>query len=168
MGHSSERKRRTRRKILEAARRLFAARGFDATAIEDIMRECSLTRGGFYAHFASKAALYREVFDHGASVEPGECLAEDADARFAFFAADVASTEPEVRAAYASAFKSMSESAGLPAAAMIVGALAVAQTIDDPEMKSRLLASCRENLEAIARGGATQPAPAFFWEPTAC
>src|SRR5437762_2709596 len=61
MPHPKDRKQRTRQRILDAAARLFRARGFDAIAIEDVMRECRLTRGGFYAHFRSKAQLYQEA-----------------------------------------------------------------------------------------------------------
>src|SRR5438128_1833170 len=61
MPHPKDRKQRTRQRILDAASKLFRARGFDAIAIEDVMRECGLTRGGFYAHFRSKAQLYQEA-----------------------------------------------------------------------------------------------------------
>lgn len=44
-------------RILDGARRLFRRRGFDGASIDDIMAEAGLTRGAFYAHFASKEAL---------------------------------------------------------------------------------------------------------------
>jgi AcrR family transcriptional regulator len=56
-GHKSK----TRLTILMTAARLFARRGYEATSIEEVMRVCGLTRGGFYRHFKSKEHLYRET-----------------------------------------------------------------------------------------------------------
>lgn len=182
----------TRRRIVESAERLFAARGYTATSIEDIMRGCGLTRGAFYAHFASKGALYAEAIGRAASCgalagdatgrisDDGwvdSLLGEDADASsLAFLAADVLNPEPGVRDAYGRAFMALGERlqgcAGrppreegqiLPALAMAVGALAVAQTTDDADLRRRLLASCRETArELLERGNAPL---SFFWEP---
>lgn len=53
-----------RAQILEAARRLFVEGGYEGTRVEDILGELSLSKGGFYHHFASKdevlEALVRE------------------------------------------------------------------------------------------------------------
>ncbi|MCW5693335.1 MAG: TetR/AcrR family transcriptional regulator [Pseudolabrys sp.] len=46
-----------RRAILEAAGRLFRARGFDDVSVADVMKEAGLTHGAFYGHFPSKEAL---------------------------------------------------------------------------------------------------------------
>jgi len=54
-------KARTRERILAAAAVRFRAQGFRGAAVDDIMRDAGLTRGGFYAHFSSKAALFAEV-----------------------------------------------------------------------------------------------------------
>ena len=61
MRYSRGHKHSTRQRILTSAARLFVSRGFEATSIDDIMRGCGLTRGGFYAHFKSKGDLYREA-----------------------------------------------------------------------------------------------------------
>jgi hypothetical protein len=45
-----------------------------------------------------------------------------------------------------------------------VGALAVANTTDNPGLKAKLLASCRENAGALL-GGNDRSKPIFFWEP---
>ncbi len=58
---SKDHKAKTRQKILDAAGPLFRQHGFDGIGIEDIMAEAGLTRGGFYAHFASKADLFAHV-----------------------------------------------------------------------------------------------------------
>ncbi|MBM3646691.1 MAG: TetR family transcriptional regulator [Alphaproteobacteria bacterium] len=55
------RKARTRQEILDHAARLFRLRGYEATTIDDVMLAAGLTRGAFYAHFASKDALFAEV-----------------------------------------------------------------------------------------------------------
>lgn len=97
---------------------------------------------------------------------------------FAFLAIDVANKSPEVRAAYTDAFTSISEkllrhtgagrdsaeSCSLSTAALIVGALAVAHTTDNPDLRAKLLASCRENAATLL-AGSDHPTTSFFWEP---
>src|ERR1700751_4314182 len=46
-----------RQTILEAAGRLFRARGFDAVTVAEIMQAAGLTHGGFYGYFKSKDEL---------------------------------------------------------------------------------------------------------------
>ena len=46
-----------REQIVEAAARLFRARGLDGVSIPELMAEADMTHGGFYRHFASKDAL---------------------------------------------------------------------------------------------------------------
>lgn len=46
-----------RRKILEAAGRLFRERGFEAVSVAEVMKAAGLTHGGFYGYFASKDDL---------------------------------------------------------------------------------------------------------------
>ena len=186
MAYSIRHKARTRQRIVEAANRLFAAKGYEGTSIDEIMRACGLTRGGFYAHFSSKGKLYRDALVHGDSVDAvlGEYLgtAKPASAKqspaFAFLAVDLSSKTPEVRAAFTDAFTSISEkllchssvssksaeSRSLSTAALIVGALAVANTTDNPGLKAKLHASCRENAGALL-GGNDRSKPIFFWEP---
>jgi AcrR family transcriptional regulator len=48
----------TRRKLLEAALRVFARDGFEAARIEDIAAESGHTRGAFYANFDTKEDLF--------------------------------------------------------------------------------------------------------------
>ena len=47
-----------RRQILDAALRLFAARGYPATGISDIVEAASVARGTFYLYFPSKRAVF--------------------------------------------------------------------------------------------------------------
>jgi TetR/AcrR family transcriptional repressor of nem operon len=51
----------TRRRILRRAASLFRREGYRGVGIDRIMAEADLTRGGFYAHFPSKSALFAEV-----------------------------------------------------------------------------------------------------------
>jgi|TARA_R110002020_G_scaffold105961_2_gene246844 AcrR family transcriptional regulator len=52
----------TRRKILAAARRLFETKGYTDTSIAAIVDEAGTTKGALFHHFASKEALFREVW----------------------------------------------------------------------------------------------------------
>jgi len=61
MSYTPEQKQRTRERIIESASRLFKKDGFENTGIDAIMAAAGLTRGGFYAHFASKQELFAEV-----------------------------------------------------------------------------------------------------------
>jgi AcrR family transcriptional regulator len=48
----------TRRKLLKAARRVFARDGFEAARIEEIAKDAGHTRGAFYANFDTKEDLF--------------------------------------------------------------------------------------------------------------
>jgi TetR/AcrR family transcriptional repressor of nem operon len=61
-------KARTRAEIVQQAARLFRLRGYDGTNIDDIMLAAGLTRGAFYAHFASKGDLFAEIVRGGAGL----------------------------------------------------------------------------------------------------
>ena len=49
--------------LLEEARRLFAADGYNATSIEDVVVAAGVTKGALYHHFRSKRDLFRAVFE---------------------------------------------------------------------------------------------------------
>ena len=51
----------TKQRIIDAAFRLIAEKGYDAMSIEDIMTEIGKTKGAFYSHFQSKEELLYEV-----------------------------------------------------------------------------------------------------------
>lgn len=59
----ARRKRETREKLLDAAFRLFGARGVDAVAINEITEAADVGFGSFYNHFVSKEAIYDAVVD---------------------------------------------------------------------------------------------------------
>jgi AcrR family transcriptional regulator len=49
--------------IERAARKLFAARGFEATSIDDIAARAGIAKGAVYHHFASKQEIFARVLD---------------------------------------------------------------------------------------------------------
>lgn len=53
----------TRGALLNAARALFAARGYAATATDDVVQRAGVTRGALYHHFANKRDLFRAVVE---------------------------------------------------------------------------------------------------------
>jgi AcrR family transcriptional regulator len=52
---------RKRRQILEGARRLFLAQGFDAASMGDIAREAGVSKGTLYVYFDSKERLFTSL-----------------------------------------------------------------------------------------------------------
>jgi AcrR family transcriptional regulator len=59
----TERTAATRRALLDAARSLFAEKGYHGTAAEEIVGRAGLTRGALYHHFEDKRDLFRVVVD---------------------------------------------------------------------------------------------------------
>jgi AcrR family transcriptional regulator len=68
----------TRRALLDAARQVFAADGFQATRTEEIVQRAGLTRGALYHHFRDKEDLFRAVYEE-VSVEVGQLLRRRSD-----------------------------------------------------------------------------------------
>lgn len=73
---------KNRDKLLKAARRLFAERGYAETGTEDIVREAGVTRGALYHQFADKRDLFRALLEEMLP-EIGQRLFEETMARIA-------------------------------------------------------------------------------------
>ena len=67
MTTKQEQKKQTREKIIGAASGLFREDGYKPTRIDHIMESIGMTVGGFYNHFDSKDALFRDVVDNTVS-----------------------------------------------------------------------------------------------------
>lgn len=77
MRKSKEETAESRRRILDAAARLYREKGFDGIGVADIMEAAGMTHGGFYRHFPSKEALIGEAMseifnDRAARLTPSE------------------------------------------------------------------------------------------------
>ncbi|QDQ28465.1 TetR family transcriptional regulator [Chitinimonas arctica] len=53
----------TRELLLDAAERVFHAKGVSRAALDDIARDAGMTRGAIYWHFANKAAIFTAMCD---------------------------------------------------------------------------------------------------------
>ena len=68
MRRSREDKAETHRRIVDAAARLFRARGIAEVSVADVMEAVGMTVGGFYRHFDSKEDLVAAAIER-ASLE---------------------------------------------------------------------------------------------------
>jgi AcrR family transcriptional regulator len=66
----------TRRKLLNAARRIFAKDGFEASRIESVASEAGYTRGAFYAQFKSKEDLFFALLEEQVTLHLDELRLE--------------------------------------------------------------------------------------------
>lgn len=53
----------TRDRILEAAGRVFARKGYNASSLDQVAREAGMTKGAIYWHFSSKNDLFFALLD---------------------------------------------------------------------------------------------------------
>src|SRR5262249_36142100 len=52
-----------RRQIMEGARRMFLAQGFDAASMSEIAREAGVSKGTLYVYFKSKEELFENIVE---------------------------------------------------------------------------------------------------------
>lgn len=133
MPYTKEHKNETRKKILKSAFELFTAKGFDGVTVNELMENCGLTRGAFYAHFSGKSALYNESLKFAASssmlseLKPSNIsnkawLSQLLDGYLslehvngvrpcplAFLATDVVTQDKETKETYANVYKGMNK-----------------------------------------------------------
>jgi TetR/AcrR family transcriptional repressor of nem operon len=162
-----------RRKILEAAGRLFRERGFDAVSIADIMKEAGLTHGAFYGHFQSKDDLIAQALGYALAesdepVDPARYATTYLTAKHrdnlsggcstAGLAAETLRQAPAARAAISEGLRHMIERLSKGATgdeadkrreaigswAAMVGALILARASDDPQLSDEILEETRD------------------------
>ena len=119
--------RRTRRRVLEAARDRFVAHGYAATTIADIARAAGVSPQTVYARFGSKAALLKGAYDITLAGDDEEVPMMQ---RPEFQRLAAATDTEELIASYAAVARSIMArlSAMLP---LIYGARAVEPDLDD-------------------------------------
>ncbi|GAA3154538.1 TetR/AcrR family transcriptional regulator [Planomonospora alba] len=71
---------RTRQALLREGRRLFAARGYGAVGLSEIVRAAGVTKGALYHHFEGKSDLFRAVLEQ-VQQEVARAVAAAADAQ---------------------------------------------------------------------------------------
>lgn len=180
MPQSLARKARTRAEIVEHAARLFRLRGHAGTNIDDIMLAAGLTRGAFYAYFASKDDLFAEIvrMGHGlllnlrsgpagttldAYLDREDLAANALACTLAALASDVARSALPARLAYANVLHAViGELAtargrkGLDADAtaatiLAVGAVVLARASGDTRLSDWLLRCARRTVRSLMK-----------------
>ncbi len=63
----------TREKLLDAAQALIFDHGFSATSVDRVIERAGVTKGAFFHHFESKAALGRAVLERHAARDKAHC-----------------------------------------------------------------------------------------------
>jgi AcrR family transcriptional regulator len=63
MATQAQRREATRGKLIEAAQRLFAAEGYEATRTQAVLEAAGVSRGALYHHFPTKQDLFAAVFE---------------------------------------------------------------------------------------------------------
>ncbi|GAA4862484.1 TetR/AcrR family transcriptional regulator [Actinomycetospora straminea] len=69
LGRRAATKARTREALLDAARRVFAERGYGPASVEEIARTAGVSVGSVYVHFASKDALFTALVETQTSAD---------------------------------------------------------------------------------------------------
>jgi TetR/AcrR family transcriptional regulator, transcriptional repressor for nem operon len=169
-------KARTHEQIVDIAAERIRQDGTEAPSVADIMQSAGLTHGGFYKHFDSRNDLIAEAvertFAEGQEATEGVIAGADdplrafvdwyvsADHRdnpgtgcgVVALGADVARSDPRVRAAYTEQVKRYlaqleqllgNEAEAAVALSTLVGAVLVARAVDDPDLSEEILADVR-------------------------
>ena len=71
----SARKAETRARLLEAAARVYARRGFNGATLDEVAAEAGFTKGAVYGHFGSKENLLLALMDEHLARQIGEQVA---------------------------------------------------------------------------------------------
>src|SRR4030081_2422301 len=71
----SSRRAQTRTRLLEAAARVYARRGFEAATLDAVAEDAGFTKGAVYDHFGSKENLLFALLDEHLSAQIAEQIA---------------------------------------------------------------------------------------------
>jgi len=132
-----------RRQILDAARRVFAEKGFSATRVSDIASKAGVSQGTIYWYFKSKEELFMAVFEEWVS---------ELVPTYVEFAAAPGTVEEKVRYYLKSAAEVLADSEDL----LPVHIEFSLQAFRDDSIRERfkeLFAEIRSSLMAIVREG---------------
>ncbi|MFS0574460.1 TetR/AcrR family transcriptional regulator [Sporosarcina sp. 179-K 3D1 HS] len=61
-GNKQRRGKKTQKKILETALKLFADKGYDKVTVDEICKKSETSKGSFYQHFSSKSSIFLAKF----------------------------------------------------------------------------------------------------------
>lgn len=183
MRYNEAHKQKSRERILEAARSVFAEVGFERATIDKVMSEANMTRGGFYKHFPNKTALLLEIMSDGQVSASDDVPSQVADLLHRYLESDLEDEEngcplfafpndtaqqgDDLKSAYEGVAKSIAEvltlalpdqnkETGLALMAMSVGFTTVMNSSLDPEFKETLRkAAIGQILKAIESDATT-------------
>src|SRR5918994_3257113 len=185
---SREQMAENRRRILDAASRLFRDKGFDSVSVAEVMKAAGLTHGGFYGHFRSKDDLIAHAIGHAEGSQPatGDVGAwidaylstphrdhPEHGCMTAAVSGLMRDQAPEARVAMAqklaAQIRSLTEAmpeadpaerrrAAIGSLSAMVGALILARSIDDPALSNELLAETRAWIDEKTRPDPPVPA----------
>src|SRR5512132_4421787 len=63
-GRQAERRNSTRRRIIDAAARVFAEKGYHDTAVDDIVHASDTSKGAVYFHFPNKQGIFLSLVEY--------------------------------------------------------------------------------------------------------
>lgn len=182
MPWSDDHKLNSRHRILSAAALIFSRQGFEATSIDTVMQNAGLTRGAFYAHFASKSELYAEALRHAAQAnierlkEASFCErvfgylsdahrnGKEINCPLACLISDVTQQDDRVRDTYTQLFAGFvdhfqSTDSGisgrklaLQQSVILIGGMAISRNLTDELLAQELLDVCRTLALDLAEG----------------
>lgn len=79
MATQAERRARTRQRLIDAAKLLFDKHGFDAVAVDQIVKEADVAKGTFYQYYQTKVDVLADLARDEGAVKIRQALDEVAD-----------------------------------------------------------------------------------------
>ena len=137
----------TREKLIEAARKAFAEKGYAAASMDDLTAAAGLTRGALYHNFGDKRGLLAAVVDR---------IDDEMAARAQAKAAQAGGDEWGRLLAEGSAYVEAALDPEVRRIVLLDGPAALGDPSRWPS-QNRCLAATMRNLETLARAGALMP-----------